>query len=778
MGSRVNSDVGAFDWGPLATKCPVCRVKDGLLVCGGCKVVHYCGAAHQADHRPTHKSACVAIKKTRAKLEEEEATLRANPGDNFSMPADVFNNGVGAFWGILDTRDYMRARFAAADALLQVQTVSAVEKALAHFTDMLRLCRSDNLGVRDIVPGLLLRLGREQECYDFIKWWATINDEDRYNGDYDWGNYELPHLDLHGEDPFEAIDRVAAGSLSHVVILTLLKLRLILDLERFENGLGEWDRPLGSLVQKRVRSRSRSAISTKELRKQYQKLLRIVHDHNSHFWEMLVGGETPVMQQVYTNGSVEEAHLALYQCLPAWEESEDAIVMLDADTVQLVTRPAPSPDIGDGDGDSLWAGLENLKITKPQSATEYAFPFIFQAPTPTIGPADLFPPTRIGPNQIVRFVCQIDPSMALAYADGACSNNGQPEPRGGWAVILAPPANGGVLSGRLEDSQDKAATSNRAELRAAVAALRLRNWEGLGLKCIVIATDSTYIVNGATKWAKTWVTNGWKTRAGADAKNKDLWELLLSEVGKCKANGLRVDLWSIGRELNSDADAAAKQAASTEVTSITEALPSDVISDTDPYILALCFDYEELFDNVFKSLVSKLAAKAKMVRATTPNAALAQLKQQPLPSIILVADGAITREKKVRERVIDLLRDGATVVLAGCFSNMVSEGQFTRFFTEIGLPWSRGGYGREDVSLHRHVLDSRLASRLPSSYSQRALFAKNVAPSAAWYTVDGNRSEAAVAFAKVGAGHLGYIGDVNGEESSDTVVLAMCGLLG
>ncbi|KAK3361507.1 hypothetical protein B0T24DRAFT_641736 [Lasiosphaeria ovina] len=776
MGSRVNSGMGAFDWGPLATKCPVCRVKDGLLVCGGCKVVHYCGAAHQADHRPTHKSACVAIKKTRAKLEQEEATLRANPGDNFSMPADVFNNGVGEFWGILDTRDYMRARFAAADALLQVQTVSAVEKALAHFTDMLRLCRSDNLSVRDIVPGLLLRLGREQECYDFIKWWATIDDEDHYNGDYDWGDNKLPYLDLRGEDAFEAIDKVATGSLSHVVILTLLKLRLILDLERFENGLNEWDRPLGSLVQKRLRSRNRFAISTKELQNQYQKLLRIVHNRNPHFWEMLVNDETPVMPQVYSRGSVEEAHVALYQCLSAWEESEDAIIMLDADTVQLVTRPAPSPDIGDGDGDSLWAGLENLKITKPQSATEYAFPFIFQAPIPTIGPADLFPPTRIGPNQIVRFVCRTDPSMALAYADGACLNNGQPEPRGGWAVVLAPPANGGVLSGRLEDSQDNAATSNRAELRAAVAALRLRNWEGLGLKRIVIATDSTYIVNGATKWAKTWVTNGWKTRAGADAKNKDLWELLLSEVGKCKDNGLRVDLWSIGRALNSDADAAAKQAASTEVTSITESLPSDVISNTDPYILALCFDFEELFDDSFKRLASKLTAKAKMVRATTPNAALAQLKQQPLPSIILVGDGAITREKKVRERVIELLRDGVTVVLAGFFSSMVSEGQFNRLFAEIGLPWVRGSYTREDVSLRRDVVGSRLASRLPSSHSQKALFAKNVAPSAAWYAMDSG--QAAFAFAKVGAGHLGYIGDVNGVESSDTVVLAMCGLLG
>lgn len=51
----------------------------------------------------------------------------------------------------------MRARFAAADALLEADTVVAVEKALGHFTDMLRLCRSNHMGARQIVPVLMLR---------------------------------------------------------------------------------------------------------------------------------------------------------------------------------------------------------------------------------------------------------------------------------------------------------------------------------------------------------------------------------------------------------------------------------------------------------------------------------------------------------------------------------------------------------------------------------------------------------------------------------------------
>jgi len=43
-------------------------------------------------------------------------------------------------------------------------------------------------------------------------------------------------------------------------------------------------------------------------------------------------------------------------------------------------------------------------------------------------------------------------------------------------------------------------------------------------------------------------------------------------------------------------------------------------------------------------------------------------------------------------------------------------------------------------------------------------------------TQSSNTSECPVAFAKVGDGWLGYIGDVNAEEESDNVVLGMLGL--
>lgn len=72
------------------------------------------------------------------------------------------------------------------------------------------------------------------------------------------------------------------------------------------------------------------------------------------------------------------------------------------------------------------------------------------------------------------------------------------------------------------------------------------------------------MVEGSTKWAKTWVKNGWVKRGGGGVKNKDLWEALLGEMERYKDEGMAIQLWSIPREWNTVADAAAKEAAAEE----------------------------------------------------------------------------------------------------------------------------------------------------------------------------------------------------------------------
>lgn len=540
------------------------------------------------------------------------------------------------------------------------------------------------------------------------------------------------------------------------------------------------------LHEKKMRTMDLFDMSTtvKTLKDQYRRLCQVVHEANSFFWEALVAEETPSPPHFYSPGSKEEADLVLHQCQRAWQDTEDAVLMVDAETCGF-TRVY--------EGKTADAGVANALSEGLRKGTGKVFPSRFEPPLSTSHPAELFPPTPMGRSQTIRFVCRNDRRKVLAYADGACTNNGQLEPRAGWAVVCGTPGNDEennrcVVSGRLEDKgpfgDDNVATSNRAELRAAIGVLRLRDWRGENYDGIVIATDSSYVVDGATGWAKGWVRNGWKTRTGGHVKNKDLWELLLGEVEKWKQQGLRVDLWKIPRELNGDADAAARQAARNGAAKVDFGditLGSSQITTAGtkpgPRVLALCLEGESLFDACFGSLISHITSKAKMERATTPEAALTMLNHEPPPSIVLVVDGALTRQRRVWECVIDRLREGATVVLAGCFSSMVNEGEFNRFFARLGLPWQRGSYHGTDVSLRHGVADGHLTSRLPSSYSQKALFVKGIERSAAWYTESETSNEAAVAFAKVGSGRLSYIGDVNGEEPSNMAVLAMCGLL-
>lgn len=169
---------------------------------------------------------------------------------------------------------------------------------------------------------------------------------------------------------------------------------------------------------------------------------------------------------------------------------------------------------------------------------------------------------------MIRYIHRNDPQKVLIFTDGACLNNGKENPRAGWGLVDGPGFTGQPIrtaSGRLEEKgpfgDPGIQSSNRAELRAVIAALRLRHWTGEGFNTMVIATDSEYVTAGSTEWTRTWIKNNWRTAGKTDVKNKDLWEMLLGEVERWDDEGLSIQFWKIPREWNAVADAAAKKAA-------------------------------------------------------------------------------------------------------------------------------------------------------------------------------------------------------------------------
>jgi tetratricopeptide (TPR) repeat protein len=67
-----------------------------------------------------------------------------------------FKNYAGHFWGVLETRPYMRARAGLAGILSALGNVDA---AISNYREMLKLNPNDNQGIRDVLAGCLMKSG-------------------------------------------------------------------------------------------------------------------------------------------------------------------------------------------------------------------------------------------------------------------------------------------------------------------------------------------------------------------------------------------------------------------------------------------------------------------------------------------------------------------------------------------------------------------------------------------------------------------------------------------
>ena len=102
------------------------------------------------------------------------------------------------------------------------------------------------------------------------------------------------------------------------------------------------------------------------------------------------------------------------------------------------------------------------------------------------------------------------------YSDGASKGNPGP---GGWGALVVDDGQAKELGGRETHT-----TNNRMEMTAAIKALRYAL--NLPVAPVTLHTDSSYLINGITKWVKGWKAKDWKTLQKKDVLNKDLWQEL------------------------------------------------------------------------------------------------------------------------------------------------------------------------------------------------------------------------------------------------------------
>lgn len=78
----------------------------------------------------------------------------------------AFRDDVGHFWGVLETRPYMRARQGLAQTLWDK---GVRDEAVTHYRDMLRLNPNDNQGIRYLLLDCFLILGCDDDATKLIK---------------------------------------------------------------------------------------------------------------------------------------------------------------------------------------------------------------------------------------------------------------------------------------------------------------------------------------------------------------------------------------------------------------------------------------------------------------------------------------------------------------------------------------------------------------------------------------------------------------------------------
>lgn len=86
-----------------------------------------------------------------------------------ALGAEVFETGRGHFWGLVETRPYMRARAQLADLLWELGQPAA---AIEHYQELLVLNPDDNQGIRYILLSCLLQLYRNDEAQALLDQFA------------------------------------------------------------------------------------------------------------------------------------------------------------------------------------------------------------------------------------------------------------------------------------------------------------------------------------------------------------------------------------------------------------------------------------------------------------------------------------------------------------------------------------------------------------------------------------------------------------------------------
>lgn len=210
-------------------------------------------------------------------------------------------------------------------------------------------------------------------------------------------------------------------------------------------------------------------------------------------------------------------------------------------------------------------------------------------------------------------------------------------------------------------------------------------------------------------------------------------------------------------------------------------------------VVLLSLEKTAWFDDMYKSFLNDIKGAASVQEITTEAAATEFLTGANHHIPVIAADAALARKKstQLRAEAVRFVQDGGIIIFGCDVPSFTTPRELEKLFAAFSLPWKTGDYHRTEFNANKaaqHVNTSGLVPR----YSQKALHLGNVEKKDAVYLpTQSSRIQSHVfppsriedltqtpaAFRVCGKGWIGYTGDVNAEEETNKVVLAMCGLV-
>jgi hypothetical protein len=280
---------------------------------------------------PQHKDICKKVGRARYELEAEEAE---------EATLDAYAASLST---ILPGGSNVDSLFKLAMLGFEVDTRLSVRNVLGNVLRMTERHKSPMLAMADLVPANFLCLGLDQEAYDFMKWWIVTPDTLM-------SPPRQPYTAVKGEDIFEPVT-VFIGecpSLGFMAHLTLLKLRLLMDLQTLQRSRNEVPGHLPQELLDQIRKTMVSSAITKTLIErdnhtpnieslilEVKTLYDVVETQNKHFWPAVPNPADHLTAEAEGGyyGNEGEIRMALRNTYKAWAETPGVI-----DTTEILSQ--------------------------------------------------------------------------------------------------------------------------------------------------------------------------------------------------------------------------------------------------------------------------------------------------------------------------------------------------------------------------------------------------------------------------------------------------------